>query len=172
MYDCELKRKVDKIGRVMAVIGGVGITFMMVIVIVNVIARRILGSPIYGVQEIVRYTSLFIGSIGLLRLEWTDNSIRMTLFLELASVKTRLVFELLTNIVAIVGFSAVSFFLFKQVGSYARSGQLTEDIKIPMTIPGAVLAAGFFCLTICVLIKAILFAAALIKGEPGDGKDA
>ena len=79
MYQCKVERIFSKLCKKLAIVGGVGLSIMMALVVVNIVTRKLFNYPIFGAAEIVSYLSLFIGCIGLGRQEWTDGNIRMTI---------------------------------------------------------------------------------------------
>ena len=65
MYQCKVERVFGNLCRALAIVGGVGLTVMMFLVVANILTRKLFNYPIFGAAEIVSYLSLFIGCIGL-----------------------------------------------------------------------------------------------------------
>ena len=138
-------------------ISNIFLFLLMMLVVVNIIARRLFNAPIFGVTELVCYGSLAAASFGLAQNEWMDGNVRMTLILEKTGAKFGCWLNLITNIVGLLGFSFVSYHLVQQVGEKFANGQLSSELNFPMFIVTGVLAAGFILLTVAILAKTILF---------------
>lgn len=177
MYECKLKGACDHISRYLALAGGVGLTLMMLIVFANILTRKILNYPIFGTTELVRYLSLFVGSVGLFRLEWNGGNIRMTLVVDSVKKRTAHLLEFIANALGAIGFAGVTWFLTKQVVVKITDGSVTENLRLPMFIPYGVLALGFAVLAVCIAIKAALYLLSYLKHadlapEAAEGGDA
>lgn len=130
---------------------------IMMIVVVNVVARRLFNAPIFGVTELACYGSLASAAFGLAQTEWMDGNVRMTLILESTSAKFGCFLNLIVNFVGLCGFSYVSYFLVLQAFSRLSNGQLSSELRFPMYIVTGILALGFLLLTLAILAKLILY---------------
>lgn len=151
------EKTVSKIWAVMTQISNFFLFVLMMLVVINVVMRRVFNAPIFGVTELVCYGSLAAAAFGLAQTEWMDGNVRMTLVLERTSVKFGCVLNLVVNIVGLIGFSYVSWYLVQQVITDFTSGQLSSELRFPMYIVTCVLAIGFILLTIAILTKLILY---------------
>ena len=164
MYQCRLERFFSILCRRLAIIGSVGLTVMMAVVIVNILARRLFNSAIFGATEIVSYLSLFIGSIGLGRQEWTDGNIRMTILGDALPKRGKWLLEAIICVICTIGFAVVSYFIGKQAVVKAIAGNHTTNLHIPMCIPYGFMSVCFAFLTVCIAVKCGLFLTSFIKG--------
>ena len=138
---------------------------LMMLVVINVIARRLFNAPIFGVTELVCYGSLASAAFGLAQTEWMDGNVRMTLVLERTSVKFGCILNLIINIVGLMGFSYVSYFLVMQAFTKFANGQLSSEIRFPMYIVTGILAVGFILLTLAILAKLVLYGLRIKNGQ-------
>lgn len=150
-------KTMNKIWGVTTQISNFFLFIIMMLVVVNVVARRLLNAPIFGVTELVCYGSLASAALGLAQTEWLDGNVRMTLILERTSVKFGCILNLIVNIVGLLGFSYVSYFLVMQAFTKLANGQLSSEIRFPMYIVTGILAIGFILLTLAILSKLILY---------------
>lgn len=151
------EKTMSKIWGVTTQISNLFLFIIMMLVVVNVIARRLFNSPIFGVTELVCYGSLASAAFGLAQTEWLDGNVRMTLILERTGVKFGCILNLIVNIVGLLGFSYVSYFLVMQAFTKLENGQLSSEIRFPMYIVTGILAVGFILLTLAILAKLILY---------------
>ena len=176
MYQCKVERAFAKLCRALAIVGGVGLTLMMAVVVVNILTRRLFNVTIFGATEIVSYLSLFIGSIGLGRQEWTDGNIRMTILGDALPERGRWLLEAIICVICGAGFSVVSYFIAKQAVAKAAAGNYTTNLHIPMYIPYGFMAICFAFLAVCIAVKCVLFLISFAKGTdnsaPADGGEA
>jgi TRAP-type C4-dicarboxylate transport system permease small subunit len=163
VYDCKAKRLCDKVSKILALAGGVGLTLMMLLVVTNILTRKLFNSPIYGATELVRYLSLFVGSVGLFRLEWGGGNIRMTLLLDSVKKRTGCLIEFIANTLGCIGFGFVTCYMFRQTAVKFSDGSITEALQLPMWVPYGVLSIGFAILTVCIGIKAALWITSFFK---------
>ena len=151
------EKTMNRIWGVTTNISNIFLFLLLMLVVVNIIARRFFNAPIFGVTELVCYGSLAAASFGLAQNEWMDGNVRMTLILERTSAKFGCFLNLIVNIVALLGFTFVSYHLVMQVGTKLSNGQLSSELNFPMYIVTRVLAIGFILLTLAILAKLILY---------------
>ena len=154
-----------KVWNVTSTIAGVFLIFNMVLIIANIIMRRIMGAPIFGSTEIVSYASLITASLALAQNEWFDGNVRMTIILDLISKKTSMVIRFIDYIVCSVAFVYISYLLVGQAISKFAIADVSIDLKLPLFVFAGCLALGFIMLTVCIIFKAIIFGYCAIKGE-------
>lgn len=152
------KNSMDKIWKISTYISNVFLFAIMVLVVVNVIARRIFNAPIFGVTELVCYGSLASAAFGLAQNEWMDGNVRMTLIFEHVKGRVADIINLIVCLVGFGGFTYVSYFLIMQAINKSASGQVSSELRFSMTIVTGVLAAGFVLVTLSMLAKAVLYA--------------
>ena len=167
MYQCKVERIFSKLCKKLAIVGGVGLSIMMALVVVNIVTRKLFNYPIFGAAEIVSYLSLFIGCIGLGRQEWTDGNIRMTILGDALPERSRHLLEAIICLICAIGFSVVTYFLFTQAIDKLVSGNVTTTLRMPMIVPTGCMAVCFAFLTVCIAVKCILFFLSVAKGSTG-----
>ena len=164
MYQCKVERVFGNLCRALAIVGGVGLTVMMFLVVANILTRKLFNYPIFGAAEIVSYLSLFIGCIGLGRQEWTDGNIRMTILEDALPVRARCLLEAIVSFICAAGFAIVTRFLFQQALDKWIGGNVTTTLRMPMVYPCGLMAICFAFLTVCIAVKCVLFLISFVKG--------
>lgn len=154
-----------KVWNATSTIAGVFLIFNMVVIIANIIMRRIMGAPIFGSTEIVSYASLITASLALAQNEWFDGNIRMTIVLDLISRKTSKIIQFVDYIICTIAFVYISYLLVGQAISKFAIADVSIDLKLPLFIFAGCLAFGFILLTVCILIKTLVLGYSVATGE-------
>lgn len=163
MYSCKLERIFQKINRVMAMIGGIALTIMMIIIIVNIITRKFFDAPIFAVSELVGYISLFIGSIGLGQQEWIDNNITMTILVDALSPRNQSLLKGIRSFICFIGFSVVSYYLVTEAINKGIVGEVSSSLHIPLVLTSGFMAVCFVFLSVCLAVKTVLYILGYLK---------
>ena len=163
MYSCKLEKIFRKTNRVLATIGAVALTIMMVILIVNIITRKFFSAPIFAVSELVGYISLFIGSIGLGQQEWIDNNITMTILVDALSPRKQSLLRAIRSLICFIGFSIVSYYLVGDAINKGITGEVSSSLRIPLVFTSGFMSVCFVFLCVCLAVKTILYFLGYIK---------
>jgi len=154
-----------KIWNATSMIAGIFLIFNMVVIIANILMRRIFGAPIFGSTEIVSYASLITASLALAQNEWFDGNIRMTIILDTISKKTSKIIQFVDYIVCSVAFIYISYLLIGQAQSKFRVADVSTDLELPLYIFAGCLALGFILLTVCIILKTAVIGYGAFTGE-------
>lgn len=161
----KLKKINEKTWNFCAYVSGIMMFFVAVMVLVNVILRRLTPYSIIGCTELVRYFMCIAASFALMQNEWLDGNVRVTIILEALSEKKRKILDLVCYIITSTGFIFITFFMCRQAIDALKKGTQTTDLFMPMWIFSTILALGFVFLTLCFWSRAILKACALTHPE-------
>ena len=123
--------------------------------------RRFLNFPIFGATEIVCYVSLVVTCFALSQNEWIDGNIRMTLLLENLKRKGGFVLLFIVNVVCAVFYIVFSYLFIGNLIVRLGNMSTSYDLNIPLWIPTAVMAFGVCSLTVCLIVKAIMYFVAI-----------
>lgn len=154
-----------KVWKATGLFAGIFLTANMLIIIANIIMRRFFNSPIYGSTEIVSYLSLITASFALAQNEWFDGNIRMSLVIEILPHKLSQWLIFIDYIICSVAFVYVSYLLGDQAVRKYATGDISTDLGVPLYIFSSVLALGFAILTVCIIIKTLVYGYAAFTGE-------
>ena len=146
----------DRTWYIAALTGTIFLTFIVFLIIVNIICRRFFGKPIFGSTELVRYASLICGALALAMNEWFDGNIQMTLFTDHLPLKARQILSIVVYFICSGAFVFISYLLLSQTFRKYIKMDSTTDLIMPTFIFAGVLTIGFVILTICLAIKGIL----------------
>lgn len=165
----------DKLWTCTSIIGGVFLIFYMSLTIANIVMRRFLNSPIFGVTELICYGSLAACCFGLAQTEWKDGNVTMTILVEQTSEKVGHLIRAINTLISVCGFAFVTYHCVQQVFIKYESGGGTTDLHIPLYIITIFLAVGFAFLFLCLVMKFILQIALFMeacKEHPAGSADA
>lgn len=138
---------------------------VMVVVVVNVIARRFFNAPIFGITEIARFGMMISASFSLMITEWNDGNIQMTALRDLVKGRARLIMNSVTHILATVCFIYVAYYLFIQMAYRIGTGETSTDLHIYMWILVLILALGCLLQALVSLVKAVVYVKAAILNK-------
>ncbi len=150
---------------VSSMVAGVFLTFNMLVIIANIIMRRLFSTPIFGSTEIVSYVSLITASFAVAQNEWFDGNIRMTLVMELISKKAGKILHFIDYIVCSIAFVYVSYLLVRQAADKFIVADFSSDLRIPLFIFAGVLALGFILLTACIILKTVILGYGMVTND-------
>lgn len=154
-----------KVWNITSMVASVFLVFNMVVIIANIIMRRILGAPIFGSTEIVSYASLITASLALAQNEWFDGNIRMTIILDMLNKKTSRIIQFVDYIICTVAFVYISYLLVGQAFSKFAVADVSTDLKLPLFIFAGCLALGFILLTACIIVKTAVIGYGAFTGD-------
>ncbi|MDR3294378.1 MAG: TRAP transporter small permease subunit [Clostridiales Family XIII bacterium] len=137
----------------------------VIVIVVNIILRRIFNAPIFGVTEVIRYLMLFGASFALLENEWVDGNVNMLILLDKMSQKMRAVVFSITNLVISVGMIFISVLLVQQVVRRYGEHTTSYELNIPVWLIELALTVGCWLLTVGLVGKTIIWFWMVITGS-------
>ena len=160
----------EKMWRITSIISGFILAGYMVLVVVNVLMRKLGGRPIFGIIELICYLSLVACCFALAQTEWKNGNVTMTLVRDYLKPKAQAVFAVVVYAICFVAFIYVFVQCLLNAADKYRVGGATPDLYIPLYIITYLLAAGFIMLDICIFIKLILRIGEMLKVFRGEKK--
>ena len=146
--------------RVLDVIGGAALTFMMLLTVADVIMRA-LGRPLVGTYEVVALSLALVIGFTIPKVSYDRGHIRVDLVIERVSKRTRDALNLFTRLVCLGLFLIIGIKLFGVARELHASGEVSPTIQLP-AYP---LAYGVAC---CCLIECLVFILDIVKIRTGD----
>ena len=154
-----------RIWNITSTVAGVFLIFNMVIIIANIVMRRVLGAPIFGSTEIVSYASLITASLALAQNEWFDGNIRMTIILDMISKRTSRIIQFVDYIICSIAFIFISYLLVGQALDKYAVADVSVELKLPLFVFAGCLAVGFILLTVCIILKTAVIGYGAFTGD-------
>ena len=150
-----LKKIVDIIISISKAITAFGIAAGVALAFVNVIARYIFESSITWAGELTIYLFLWSVFFGAVYCFKKDAHISVDVFLLKAPPKVAKFLILLTQLIALIFVSAISYYGYEYVLLYIDLGEVSVDLDIPLWIPYIVVPISFGFSAIVLIDKII-----------------
>ena len=111
-------------------VGGLGLTFMMLVTLTDVVMRY-MGKPIFGSMELVCFTSAVVIGFAIPYTSWTKGHIIVDFMLEMLSPGTVRIFQIVTRLMAIVLFLFAGYNFILYSFDLMKSGEVSPGFRIP-----------------------------------------
>ena len=140
---------VHAVSRLLNIIAGISLTFLMLLTIGDVILR-IFRRPIVGTYELVAFAGAVVIGFSLPLTTWFRGHIFVDFFIQKFSKKVQDVFNIATRCLVIILFLLIGWNLLKYALDLQRSGEVSATIRIPF-YPVAY-GIGICCFIQCLVI--------------------
>ncbi len=134
------------ISKILNIIAGIAVTFMMLLTVADVLLRAG-GHPIIGTYEIVALSLALVIGFGIPQVSLDRGHVYMDFFLDKLSKRSRKVMNTITRLFCIIFFLPLGYNLFNVGARFHTSGEVSATIKIPF-YPVAY-GVGVCCLLEC-----------------------
>jgi TRAP-type C4-dicarboxylate transport system permease small subunit len=111
-------------------VGGLGLAFMMLVTLTDVVMRYI-GRPIFGSMEIVCFTSAIVIGFAIPYTQWTKGHIIVDFLLDMLSPRAVRIFQIVTRIMGIVLFLFAGYNFIDYSLDVMKSREVTPGFRIP-----------------------------------------
>ena len=152
----KLEEIVRRIAVVLNGIGAFGIFAVMILVVLNVILRKIFNKPIEGTYELVIYGMLTVVCLGLIYNELRDGNISITFFLEKMRPKTANIIRIITTAISTVLMGTITVNQFSMIITKYNNHAFTDVLRLPHWVIVLILTLGFAALTLVLFLKTLL----------------
>ena len=142
------------VSKVLNVIAGVAVTFMMLLTVTDVLLRAA-GHPIIGTFEVVALSMALVIGFGIPQVSLDRGHVYMEVVLEKLSKRGKNVMNTFTRILCLILFVSIGYNLFNVGARFHASGEVSATIKIPF-YPVAYGVAVCCLLECCVFIFEIV----------------
>ena len=148
------------VSKVLNVIAGVAVTFMMLLTVTDVLLRAA-GHPIIGTFEVVALSMALVIGFGIPQVSLDRGHVYMEVLLEKLSKRSKNVMNTFTRILCLGLFAFIGVNLFNVGARFHASGEVSATIKIPF-YPVA------YGLAICCLLECCVFIFDIVRIWRGD----
>ena len=149
-----LDRFLNAVTKVLNIIGGSALTFMMFLTVADV-AMRAGGHPILGTYEIVGLALALVIGFGIPKVSMDRGHVYMEFLLE-RSQNWKSIFHTFTRILCIILFIIIGYNLFSVGNEFHTSGEVSPTLKLPF-FPVA------YGVGVCCFIEMLVFVNDIIK---------
>ncbi len=148
-----------RIGRIMDVVGGVILTFMMLITVLDVVLRY-LKKPITGTYELVFLGGAVVIGCAIPITSWEGGHVCVDFLLEYFPAAVKKVFVLFTRVLGMAFFCLLGINLFLLGTDLFRSGEVSLTLHVPY-YPAA------YILSLCAFVECLVLLSSFIKTISG-----
>lgn len=158
-----LSQVIERVSKIMAIVSGVALTFVMVMTVLDVSGRTI-GHPILGTYEIIAFAGTFLIGCSMALTSVSGSHVYMEFLVDRLPGGTRKVFNIVTKIICLMLFAVISVNLFKFAAELRRAGEVSATLNIPV-YPFA------YVFGVCCSIQCVVFVAAALRiwNSKGEG---
>lgn len=149
----KFKKFVEKAAGFLSDIAGWAVVAAMVIVVINVIGRKIFKSPIMGAFEYVSFLTSIAISFGIAYCAVTDGHIMIGVFTEKLKERTQRVISIITNLIALAFLVLCTVRIVMYAGGLFSKGEVSATTQTPFYIFVYMMAAGFGMLCLILITK-------------------
>jgi TRAP-type C4-dicarboxylate transport system permease small subunit len=141
--------------KVLNIIGGSALTFMMFLTVADVLLRAV-GHPILGTYEIVGLALALVIGFGIPRVSMDRGHVYMEFVVERLPGNWKMIMNTFTRILCIFLFLLIGYNLFSVGNEFHMSGEVSPTLKLPF-FPVA------YGVGICCFIEVLVFVNDIIK---------
>ncbi len=149
-----INKFVESLCRVFNDISRISIFVIMLLVVINIILRAVLNSPIQGVYDILLMLSIIMISMALAYCHLTDGHVNVTFFIDRLPQGVRKVIYILIHLVNTAMFAVICWYI---VAHYANKVRISQETTLTTDTPlypfYYILAVGIFFLVLVSALK-------------------
>lgn len=149
----KLIKNVNKLTYATSTIAGVILVADVLLVIVNIIMRRLFNTPIFGASELICYAALIAAAFAFLETDWLQINVEMTLLHEKVSERAGDILRFITTLFSAVVFVYVSYTSISDTINKYTLNNVSTELMIPLFIPSIFVSASLICITILLFLK-------------------
>jgi TRAP-type C4-dicarboxylate transport system permease small subunit len=155
MEESILSRFLSLAGKVLNVIGGSALTFMMFLTVADVIMRAF-GRPILGTYEIVGLSLALVIGFGIPKVSMDRGHVYMEFVVDRLPNNWKVMMHTFTRVLCIILFIIIGYNLFSVGNEFHTSGEVSPTLKLPF-FPVA------YGVGVCCFIECLVFVNDIIK---------
>jgi TRAP-type C4-dicarboxylate transport system permease small subunit len=149
----KIESLVKKAAEIFNLAAGASIVIAMVLVVTNVILRRVFGRPILGVYEFTGFLAVIIISFGLAYVLLVNAHIAVDFIIEKFKPSTQGIIDFITGITATAFLSVFTWNVFRYAIKAMNNNQLSPTTQTPFYIFIFTMAICFALLCLVYIIK-------------------
>lgn len=158
----KFKVMIDRLSREMDKMAGLCIVSVMILVVGNILLRKLFKQPILGTYELVGYLTALGISLALARCAYQNGHIALDYILNRFPKKIRLVSNITINLAGLCFWSLSTWHLFKYAQSLKASGVVSPSAQIPVYPVVLFIGLGFMGLCLVLLLRFFEFSETLL----------
>ena len=169
----KLRSIIDKISSGLCAISKVVMLAIVVVVLANIIGRKLFNTPVPGTVELVSYGMLVVMALSMARTTFTGGHITVSIVTAKFPKAVQAVVGFLTLLFSVFIVGAATFICLRYIPSSMQSGQITDHYKIPFYVIYSIMSFGLVTSVLTFLFNAVSTLMSIWqKDESGGGEEA
>ncbi len=137
-------------------LAGISIVIAMLLVVLNVLLRKIFGKPLLGTYEFTGFITALIVGFGIAQCMVTNSHIAIDFIVEKFKNKTQKTISVIINGISFLLLSVFSYKMIEYATKLLASNELSPTTQMPYYIVVYILAGCFIILSLVTLCKTII----------------
>ncbi|MCJ8520901.1 TRAP-type C4-dicarboxylate transport system permease small subunit [Pseudorhizobium tarimense] len=155
-------RQAGRAPRLLSVLAGVSLLFMMAVITVSVLARYLFNSPITGVDEIIQLTAVCVVMLALPYATLQGAHVRVDIFDQLLGRWGRLIGDVLARVLSGIVLAILADRAWSKMLDAYEYEDTTNMLGLPIWPFYGILAAG---IALCLMVYAVELFRIIVSGE-------
>ncbi len=143
---------VTGISKIFDVIAGLCLISIMLVVVLNILLRVFVGSPILGTYEYVGFLTASVIGLALAHCSVQKGHIAVTFLLDRFSTKLKTAADIFVNLLALFFFSLCVLYMVIYANTAMEIGRVSPTTQIPLSPFIYIIALGMFALCLVLLV--------------------
>lgn len=140
----------DRFSSLLKLIGGMALTCMMLLTVVDVIGR-FFKQPIFGSVELVGFLATIVVATALPYTHKIDGHVGVEVLVRLLSAKAQIWFDIVTRSLSLVLFSIITWQMFLYAQDIRHTGEVSMNLEFPIYYIVYLLAFALAVLSVTIL---------------------
>jgi len=161
-----LQRAILSLTRTLSLVSASFLTFAVLVNFANVIGRYVFRAPIIWAEESISFSIIASVFFAIPVLGWGRRHMRMDILISLLPDRKRIFFDILLDAALAILSIAFAFFSIPVLRQMLQSGQRSETLALPMTLPHSLIPLGMGLMGLLILLRMFLdFRISAQRGE-------
>lgn len=140
----------DFFSGVLRAVGGLALTAMMLLTVVDV-TGRFFKHPVFGSVELVGFLAVIVVAAALPHTYKVNGHVGVEIFLRLLPLKAKLWTEFVTRLLSLGLFSVIAWQMFLYAGDLKETGEVSMNLEFPIHYVVFLLAIGLAIFSVTIL---------------------
>lgn len=154
-FEVLIEKKIYPIPKLMSRIGSLSLLLMMFLTVADVFLRKVFSQSILGTVEITEFLMVILVFFGLAHAEVVENHVRVDIVKKGLPVRFQNILEVITQLCCAILFMFITKYSFNYAAGKIGSGEVSQDLWIPIYPFAFLVAFGCGVLGIVLFIKTI-----------------
>ena len=162
----KITKLIDRVSSAFSVVSGYVFAVVVLVVIINVIGRAVLNTPVRGIVEFVQLGMLLSAGIVLCKSGFDERHICVTLLIDRFPGRVKSAFVAFAKLVATCVFGMTTYLFFMEIPKAITLNKVTDSYRLPYYLLYVVLAISFTIGTLVFFYQFCVALSEVFKGTP------